>query len=59
MSGFIISQKLTLKEAIESMPKMEQWFKENPNRKFCNTDTFRVRRGYTATDILKHTNLNN
>ena len=57
MSGFIISAKLTIQEAIENIPKVEKWFKENPTRKFCQTETFRIRRGFTATDFFEHTNL--
>lgn len=56
--AFIISKKLTLVETLDSMPKIEEWFKKNPSRKICQTDTFKVRRGFVATDLLKHTDLN-
>lgn len=53
--SIIISKKLEIEEAIDSMPKIEEWFKKNPKRKICQTDNFKVRRGFVATDILKHT----
>ena len=59
MGRIIITRKLTMKEALESIPQIESWFKKNPKRKVCRTDTFKVRRGFAGTDILKHTeNLN-
>jgi hypothetical protein len=51
----IVTEKLTVKEAFESIPKIEEWFKQNPTRKVCQTDYFKVRRGFVGTDILKHT----
>lgn len=57
MSRFIVTSKLTLKECIEALPDIEKWFRDNPSRKVCRTETFTVRRGYIATDLLKHTNL--
>jgi hypothetical protein len=57
MSRFIISKKLTLQEALDFIPQIEKWFKDNPKRKFCQTETFRVRRGFTATDVFEHTDL--
>lgn len=54
---FIISKKLTIQEALENMPAIEKWFKDNPTRKKCQTETFSVRRGFTATDVLSHTDL--
>lgn len=57
MTTFIVSRKLSIKEATESIPQIEQWFKKNPSRKICRTDTFVVRRGFVGTDILAHTNL--
>ncbi len=59
MARFIISQKLSIHEALAAIPQIEKWFKDNPTRKFCQTDTFRVRRGLTGTDILEHTNWKN
>lgn len=46
---------MTVKEAIENIPKIEEWFKLNPTRKICQTDIFKVRRGFTGTDIFNHT----
>lgn len=53
----IVSQKLTIEESLDAIPKIEEWFAKNPTRKICQTDNFKVRRGFTGTDILKHTNL--
>lgn len=55
MARFIVTPKLTIREAIEAMKGIEEWFKKNPTRKMCQTDNFKVRRGFTATDILRHT----
>lgn len=54
MSSFIVFPKLTVKEALENIPAIEKWFKENPTRKVCQTENFKVRRGFTGTDVLKH-----
>ena len=55
--AIIISRKLTLSEALVAIPSVEQWFKENPKRKICQTDLWKVRRGFVGTDILKRTTL--
>ena len=57
MARFIISKKLTISEAIEAIKDIEKWFKSNPTRKICQTDIFKVRRGFVGTDILSGTNL--
>ena len=57
MSGIIVSQKLTMSESLDAIPRAEEWFKKNPKRKICRIDNFKVRRGFTGTDILKHTNI--
>lgn len=57
MARFIISKKLTIKEAIDAIPQIEQWFKNNPKRKVCLTDIWKVRRGFVGTDVLAHTDL--
>lgn len=57
MTAFTISRKLTIKEALETIPQIEQWFKDNPKRKDCKTDRFVVRKGFVGTDILSRTNL--
>lgn len=54
MSGFIVFQKLTQKEAIETIRDIEKWFNANPKKKQCKTDLFVVRRGHIAEDVLKH-----
>lgn len=56
MATFIISNKLTIDEALKAMVDLEAWFRKNPTRKVCQTDTFRVRRGYVVEDVLLHTN---
>ena len=58
MSTFIVSKKLGLKQALEVIPDIEEWFKKNPKRKFCQTETFRVRKGFVGTDVLEHTDIN-
>lgn len=55
MSTLVVFKKLSIKEALEYIPKIEQWFKDNPTRKICKTDLFQVRRGFVGTDILNHT----
>lgn len=52
---FIVFPKLSIENALDIIQKIEQWFKENPSRKVCNTENFKVRRGFVGTDILKHT----
>ena len=58
MAGFIVFKKLPLEEAIKNMIAIEQWFKNNPNKKTCTTDLFKVRRGFVATDIAEHSEFN-
>ncbi len=55
MAGFIIFKKLTLIEALDSIIQIQQFFRENPRRKICRTDLFKVRRNHIIEDILKHT----
>lgn len=55
MAGFIISRKLNVLEALEVMERMEIWFRDNPRRKICQTEIWKVRRGHLVEDILKHT----
>lgn len=57
MAKFIISTKLKINEALDTMIDIEKWLKDNPKRKICQTDIFKVRRGYVVKDILKHTDL--
>lgn len=54
MSGFVVFKKLSLQKTIENMLGIEKWFSENPKRRVCNTDLFKVRRGFIVRDILKH-----
>lgn len=55
MTTFIVFPKLSIDHALDLIPKIEQWFKQNPSRKICKTEYFKVRRGFVATDILNHT----
>ncbi len=55
MSRFIFYQKLNTEEALETMRNIIVWFKENPTRRVCNTDLFKIRRSHIAEDILKRT----
>lgn len=55
MARIIVFKKLSLKEATDLMVKVEDFFQKNKSRRICRTDLFEIRRGYTATDILKHT----
>lgn len=55
MSGFVIFKKLSIEEAVDSIKKIEQWFKDNPTRKVCRTDLFKIRRGFVGTDVLERT----
>ena len=58
MARFIITKKMTVQEAFEAIKGIEIWFSKNPSRKVCNTETFKVRRGFTGTDVLGHTDTN-
>ena len=53
--AIIIFKKLSIDEAITAMKDFERWFRENPKRKICQSDFFKVKRGYLVETILKHT----
>jgi hypothetical protein len=55
MVGFIVFKKLTKKEADENISGINQFFKDNPSRKICRTDLFKVRRGHVEEDVYSHT----
>ena len=50
----VITQKLTPEEAELNIKGIEQWFKDNPNRRMCRTDLWKVRRGHVREDVMKH-----
>ena len=55
MSSFLIFKKLTQQEAEETISQLEKWFKENPKRKICRTDLFKVRKNHVREDVMEHT----
>lgn len=54
MASFVVYKKLDQKVAQETYDGIKKWFEDNPKRKVCRTDIFKVRRGHIAEDILKH-----
>ena len=55
----IIRQKLTREEAEKNIALIAQWFKDNPRRKVCRTDLWKVRRGFVREDINNHSEVEN
>lgn len=55
MARLIISAKLTIEEAVEAMRGIEKFFRDNPTRKKCRTNTFSVKRGHVVEEVMKHT----
>ena len=55
MAGLIIYKKFTLEEAEKYISQIEKWFKDNPKRKVCQTDLFKVYKGHVREEILKRT----
>jgi len=51
----IVFKKFKLEEAIENMKLIEKWFRDNPKRKICKTNLFKIKKGYIVEEILKHT----
>ena len=51
----VIFPKLTKKEAEKNIKDLEEWFRNNPRRKVCHTDLFKVRRSHIREDVLSHT----
>ncbi len=54
---FVIRRKLTPEEAEETVKLLEQWFKDNPSRRVCRTDWFRVRKGHINEDVEAHSEI--
>jgi hypothetical protein len=53
---FLITKKLTRKEADRAILGITRWFEHNPSRRVCRTDYgWSVRRGHVAEDIDRHT----
>lgn len=55
MATFVITQKLTLQEAVEAMVGIEQWFLTHPKHNLCRTDMFTITRGHLVEEVLAHT----
>jgi len=51
---FVVYNKLTKKEAQFAYDGITKWFKKNPDRTDCKTETFTVRRDHIKEDILKN-----
>jgi hypothetical protein len=49
-----IRARLAQTEAQEAYTAIQKWFKENPDRKDCQTEDFVVRRDSVKEDILEH-----
>lgn len=56
----LVYKKMTEAEiqkcADETLPRLEQWFRDNPKRRICNCQSFhrkmiKVRRGHVETDF--------
>ncbi|MEK6879799.1 MAG: hypothetical protein AABY22_09345 [Nanoarchaeota archaeon] len=52
--SFILFNKFNKKDAKKLLTDMEEWFKNNPKRRVCYTDLFKIRRNHIKEDILKH-----
>ncbi len=52
MATFIVYSLLTQKEAQRAYTGITKWFKQNPDRDDCKTETFTVRRDHIKEDIL-------
>lgn len=51
---FVVYELLNQKEAQFAYDGIKKWFKQNPDRDDCKTETFTVRRAHIKEDILKH-----
>lgn len=51
---FRIFKKLTKEEAEDNIKNLDIWFKNNPRRRVCRTDLFKVRKGHIREDVTKH-----
>lgn len=54
MGTFIFYSLLDQKSAQYCYDGIKKWFKDNPDRDDCQTETFKVRRGHIKADILQH-----
>lgn len=54
MATFVVWSLLTQKEAQFAYDGIRKWFKKNPDRDDCVTETFTVRRDHIEEDILKN-----
>lgn len=52
MATFVVYSKLSQKEAQYAYDGIRKWFKDNPDRDDCVTETFTVRRDHIKEDIL-------
>jgi len=55
MASFLVFKKFTKTEAKILIEELEQWFKDHPKRKVCNTDLFKVKRNKIKETVYKHT----
>jgi len=55
MANFQVFKKFTKTEAKILIEELEQWFKDNPKRRVCNTDLFKVKKGKIKETVLRHT----
>jgi hypothetical protein len=51
---FVVYSLLAQKDAQFAYTGITKWFKDNPDRDECVTETFTVRRGHVKEDILKN-----
>jgi hypothetical protein len=49
---FVVYSLLSKKEAQYAYDGIRQWFKDNPDRDTCQTESFSVRRDHIKEDIL-------
>jgi hypothetical protein len=54
MGTFVIYNLLTQVEAQYTYDGIRQWFKDNPDRNDCKTESVSVRRDHVKEDILKN-----
>ena len=54
MGSFIVYNLLSQVEAQYTYDGIRQWFKDNPDRASCKTETFTVRCDHVKEDILKN-----
>lgn len=54
MTMFVIYARLNQRKAQYVYNAIKKWFKNNPDRIDCQTETFKVRRDHLKEDILEH-----